>query len=61
MFEMDEEREILRGPLSLKAAFRLFVVGPISAADIGKMIKMLELQKQFLAGDPPASNDAADQ
>ena len=42
------EREFLRGPLSREAAYRLMVSGDFGAKELGKIIKVLTLQKELL-------------
>lgn len=45
------EREWLRGPLSKDATYRLIVTGDLGPKEIGKLIKMLEAQKEILSDD----------
>jgi len=42
------EREWLRGPLSKESSYRLIVTGDLGAKEIGKLIKLLEAQKEVL-------------
>ncbi len=44
----DGEREMLHGPLSRTVSYRLMTRGDLGAKDLGKLIKILELQKSFL-------------
>jgi hypothetical protein len=43
------EREYLRGPLSRNISYRLLVSGEIGASELGKIIRILTLQKEFIA------------
>lgn len=45
------EREWLRGPLSREVSYRLIVSGDMGAKELGKLIKLLEAQKDVLAED----------
>jgi hypothetical protein len=45
------EREWLRGPLSREVNYRLMVTGEIGPKEIGKLIKLLEAQKDVLDDD----------
>lgn len=45
------EREWLRGPLSRGTEYRLIVSGDLGPKEIGKLIKLLEAQKEVLADD----------
>jgi hypothetical protein len=45
------EREWLRGPLSKGTSYRLIVSGDLGPKEIGKLIKLLEAQKEVLADD----------
>lgn len=45
------EREWLRGPLSRQTSYRLIVSGDVGATELGKLIKLLEAQKEVLADD----------
>jgi hypothetical protein len=42
------EREWLRGPLSRESSYRLIVAGEMGPREIGKLIKLLEAQKNVL-------------
>ena len=42
------EREWLRGPLSREVGYRLLVSGDVGPKEIGKLIKLLEAQKEVL-------------
>ena len=46
---MEGERELTTGMLSKGANFRLIVSGHISAKEIDRLIKKLELDKEILA------------
>jgi hypothetical protein len=52
------EREILRGPLSHDKSWRLFVSGDIGAKELGKIIRFLTLQQEFLL-ESDAEEDGA--
>lgn len=45
------EREWLRGPLSKETSYRLIVSGNLGPKEIGKLIKLLQAQKDVLADD----------
>lgn len=45
------ERELLHGPLSRSASYRLVIKGEAGPKEIGKLIKILELQKSLLEDD----------
>jgi len=45
----ENEREWLRGPLSRDIGYRLIVSGDIGPKEIGKLIKLLEAQKEVLS------------
>jgi hypothetical protein len=45
------ERELLHGPLSRSASYRLVIKGDAGPKEIGKLIKILELQKSLLEDD----------
>jgi len=45
------EREWLRGPLSKDSNYRLIVSGNLGPKEIGKLIKLLEVQKAVLSDD----------
>lgn len=45
------EREWLRGPLSKESSYRLIVSGNLGPKEIGKLIKLLEAQKDVLSDD----------
>ena len=45
---LKEEREWLRGPLSRDASYRIIVRGDVGAREIGKLIRLLEAQKEIL-------------
>lgn len=45
------ERELLHGPLSRSASYRLVIKGDAGPKEIGKLIKILELQKTLLEDD----------
>ena len=45
------EKEWLRGPLSKGASYRLIVSGDVGPKEIGKLIKLLEAQKEVLDDD----------
>lgn len=44
----ESEREWLRGPLSREVSYRLFVSGDVGPKEIGKLIKLLQAQKDVL-------------
>ncbi len=44
----DGEREMLHGPLSRSVSYRLVVRGDAGPKDLGKLIKILQLQKTIL-------------
>lgn len=45
------EREWLRGPLSKDFSYRLIVTGDLGPKEIGKLIKLLEAQREILSDD----------
>ena len=45
------EREWLRGPLSRETSYRLIVSGDLGPKEIGKLIKLLEAQKEVLSDE----------
>lgn len=45
------EREWLRGPLSKETGYRLIVTGDLGPKEIGKLIKLLEAQKNVLSDE----------
>jgi hypothetical protein len=48
---LEGERELKAGLLSKESSFRLIVSGQIGAAEIERLIKQLELDKEILADD----------
>lgn len=48
---IESEREWSRGPLSKDSAYRLVVTGKLGPKEIGKLIKLLEAQKDVLSDD----------
>ncbi len=52
------EKEFLRGPLSRESAYRLMVSGNIGAKELGKIIKILTLQRELL-DESEAEEDSA--
>lgn len=50
----DDEKEMLHGPLSRAVSYRLVVRGEAGPKEIGKLIKILELQKSLLEDDDDA-------
>jgi hypothetical protein len=50
---MSDEREWFRGLLSREARCRLVVSGDIGPKELDNLIRLLELQKQFLAAGRP--------
>ena len=42
------EREFLRGPLSNASSYRLLIAGDMGAKELGKLIRILSLQKELL-------------
>lgn len=55
------EREILRGPLSRDASWRLFVSGEIGARELGKIIKFLTLQQEVLGESEAMPSERAEE
>lgn len=45
------EREWLRGPLSKAASYRLIVNGDLGPKELGKLITLLQAQKDVLSDD----------
>ena len=45
------ERQLMSGPLSREAAFRLIVCGPIGVREISRLIEKLRLDREILAQD----------
>jgi hypothetical protein len=45
------EREYLRGPLSQESSYRLLVSGPVGGKEIGKIIRILTLQRELMDDD----------
>ena len=54
---MDGERELTTGLLSKDANFGLIVSGPVGVREIERLIKKLELDKEILADEAPASSE----
>jgi hypothetical protein len=50
---MEGERELTTGLLSKTASFRLIVSGQVGVAEIERLIKKLEIDKEILAEDKP--------
>jgi hypothetical protein len=48
---IESEREWLRGPLSRDTSYRLIVAGDLGPKELGKLIKLLEAQKNVLSDD----------
>lgn len=48
---LPEERELLRGPLSKNAYFRLIVTGNFGSKEIDNLIKFCEVQRDILLDD----------
>ena len=55
--EATVEREFLRGPLSRVSRFRLLMTGEVGPEEIGKLIRVLELQRDLLAEDDAPETD----
>ena len=55
------EREFLRGPLSREAAYRLMVSGDFGAKELGKIIKVLTLQRELLLESEAEDDEAPEQ
>ncbi len=57
-----EERVLQSGMLSKHASYRVIVSGPVGEAEIERLLKKLEMDKEILAdGDPaPDSTDVSD-
>ena len=45
------EREWIRGPLSKETWYRIIVSGDLGPKEIGKMIRLLEAQRDILSDD----------
>jgi hypothetical protein len=43
-----EERQFLRGPLGPEAEYRLLTSGEVGPKELGKLIRILQLQKELL-------------
>ncbi|MDE2106875.1 MAG: hypothetical protein KGL39_57200 [Patescibacteria group bacterium] len=57
---LPSERELLRGPLSREASYRLMVTGRIGPKELGKIIKLLTLQAELFEEGDAESDDAAE-
>ena len=55
--EATVEHEILRGRLSRGSQFRLLMTGDMGPEEMGKLIRVLELQRELLAEDEPPKTD----
>ena|GEM_PF-4265349 len=53
------EREWLRGPLSRETSYRLIVSGDLEPKEIGKLIKLLKVQRAVLSNDDDGQDDEA--
>ncbi len=51
------EREWMRGSLSKSSEFRISVSGPITGREVGRLIKLLEAQKEVLEDDSSADDN----
>jgi len=57
---LPSERELLRGPLSRDASYRLMVTGKVGPKELGKIIKLLTLQAELYDEDGAEGGDAAE-
>lgn len=57
---LPSERELLRGPLSRDASYRLMVSGNVGPKELGKIIKLLTLQAELYSDDGAEEADAAE-
>jgi hypothetical protein len=55
-----QERVLQSGMLSKSASYRVVVSGPVGVAEIDRLLKKLEMDKEILADPDPETDDASD-